>query len=520
MTTTERVTETERICEWAQQQNYIVLAAHDRVLTLAGFDGVAWELDCWERYTTYAVIEAAQQSGAQLWAYDAAAVYNTIVEHFRAYVQGIRSAQVAELTLRPATGKKPKTMPELTVRETMALVLSILTELERKPELQHIVKLDQDVDAIWRRPASDGYIVDASVLAAQKQIVTKGWADSITFLGRDLTKDEAALVWMEQQGITCLDSDGKQTCEFRELEHATVPDAARALWPVFLDVRSSAGLRNLHVNIERNIVREDWRKGRVCPRINAVGTASGRMSVVDPAMQGTPRRAREVYRADPGKVLLSCDLAQVEPRIVAAISGDPGLIAAVQSGDIYTALAVSVWGEDARGDGKRRDQAKTALNAISYGQGARSLGRRLGVGEQEARRIIASWMTAYPEFAKWRREIVERARRGERLTTLYGRPLPEFTPQKAYQAIAYTIQGCGADLFKGMTIEVTRELQTNESGIELWLPLHDELILSAPDTPSTVAQALDILARNMVTEINGVEISGTPQVIGPSWKKD
>jgi hypothetical protein len=153
-----------------EQQQIIILAAHDRMLTFAGLDGAVWELDCWQQWQTYAIIEAAQQSGAQMWAYDATAVYNTIVEHFRVYVRGIRSAQVADLTLRPATGKKPKTMPELAITETVALVDSILTELESKPELQHIVKLDEDVDAIWRRPASDGYLVDEGVLAAQKHI--------------------------------------------------------------------------------------------------------------------------------------------------------------------------------------------------------------------------------------------------------------------------------------------------------------------------------------------------------------
>jgi DNA polymerase I-like protein with 3'-5' exonuclease and polymerase domains len=128
-------------------------------------------------------------------------------------------------------------------------------------------------------------------------------------------------------------------------------------------------------------------------------------------------------------------------------------------------------------------------------------------------------MTAYPEFAKWRREIVERARRGERLTTHFGRPLPEFASQKAYQSIAYTIQGTAADLFKMMMRKVARELQADESGIELWLPLHDELILSAPDETDTIAQALDILARHMRAEINGVMIAGEPQAIGKSWRK-
>jgi len=274
-------------------------------------------------------------------------------------------------------------------------------------------------------------------------------------------------------------------------------------------LRDTARYANAIKTIERNLKPD----GRVHPRINAIGARTGRMSITGPPMQAVPRRLRPAFLADPGKTLVGCDLDRVEPSLVAAASGDPGLLAATE-GDVYIELAAKLWGEDAHSDPERRGQAKTALNAITYGQGAEGLGRRLGVETGEAQAVLDGWVKAYPTFEKWKKSVVATAKNGRGLTTLSGRRLR--TPEHPYQAISYVIQGTAADVFKTLMLEVASALP---DGFDLWLPVHDELIVQCPDDPESVDAALAILAERMQCEVKGVHIGGTPAHLGRAWRK-
>jgi len=189
----------------------------------------------------------------------------------------------------------------------------------------------------------------------------------------------------------------------------------------------------------------------------------------------------------------------------------------VQAGDVYEELAVQIWGEAARGKEDRRALAKVAVNATNYGQGAGSLAYQLGCTRAEAAQVMWAWSHAYPRFESWKRELVSASERGQQLTTFGGRPLPQLG--KHYQAVAYAVQGSAADLFKAMVRGVARELLKEKSPIELWLPIHDELVLSVPDDAASIEHAYEILRRHMRVEINGVVISGEPQAVGKSWRK-
>jgi DNA polymerase I-like protein with 3'-5' exonuclease and polymerase domains len=138
---------------------------------------------------------------------------------------------------------------------------------------------------------------------------------------------------------------------------------------------------------------------------------------------------------------------------------------------------------------------------------------------KEAAALIAAWERTYPAFANWKRETKARAERGEQLTTHGGRPLPMFAFGEARKAVAYVIQGSAADLFKCMTREVALQIRKRQSQAKLWLPLHDELVLSVPDDDTEVSLACAILTDCMTAEINGVTVSGKPESIGRSWRK-
>ncbi|NUS95668.1 MAG: bifunctional 3'-5' exonuclease/DNA polymerase [Nocardia sp.] len=108
---------------------------------------------------------------------------------------------------------------------------------------------------------------------------------------------------------------------------------------------------------------EQWvHGGRFRPEYLPGGTVSGRWTTNGGGALQIPKVIRRAIRADPGWTLVVADADQLEPRILAAVSGDPGLMeVAGRDADMYADLA-------ARGFGGDRAQAKLALLGAIYGQ--------------------------------------------------------------------------------------------------------------------------------------------------------
>jgi len=492
---------------WAQQQNRIAIAVDAKgVMTMATEAGTSWSVDLRSVGLAVEVLDGLATSGAYLWAPDATSAYLAIASRTDVVVDELRCARTAMQSHNPENDDLPGVATGSAV-ETARLIATIYEESDR--EERRMILRDVRVDDLWRWPALQGYRVDPEVLSAQRQIVVEAQRRSVERFGVDLTVDYKALKWMEERGVVCTDK-GQPTCSNRDLPFAQVPDGMEEDWVAFVEMRQEAHCANAIKSVYRNLAPD----GRVHPRINSIGAKTGRMSIVGPPLQAMPYQLRPAFVADEGKTLVGQDLDRVEPCLVAAASGDPGLIAATE-GDIYSELAVELWGEeDARSDPDRRAQAKTSLNAIVYGQGAASLGRRLGVTTDEAQAILDGWSAAYPEFEKWKKGIIAKAKKGQAPTTLFGRRTRQ--PEHPYQAVSYVIQGTAADVFKELTLNVARQLPDE---FHLWLPIHDELILQVPDDPSSVGAALEILSSHMQCEVKGVRIGGTPIHVGRAWQK-
>jgi DNA polymerase-1 len=114
--------------------------------------------------------------------------------------------------------------------------------------------------------------------------------------------------------------------------------------------------------------REQWvRDGRFRPEYVPGGVVSGRWATRGGGALQIPRAVRGAVVADPGRVLVAADAGQLEPRVLAAMSRDPGLIAATQQGDLYTALA-----RQALGRPEARADAKLGMLSAMYGGGTGS----------------------------------------------------------------------------------------------------------------------------------------------------
>jgi DNA polymerase-1 len=108
--------------------------------------------------------------------------------------------------------------------------------------------------------------------------------------------------------------------------------------------------------------RDQWvHNGRFHPSYVPGGVVSGRWATRGGGALQIPKAVRGAVRADPGWKLVVADAGQLEPRILAAVSGDPGLCRAAGGGDLYAALAKESFGGD-------RAKAKVALLGAMYGQ--------------------------------------------------------------------------------------------------------------------------------------------------------
>jgi DNA polymerase-1 len=114
--------------------------------------------------------------------------------------------------------------------------------------------------------------------------------------------------------------------------------------------------------------REQWvREGRFHPEYVPGGVVSGRWASRGGGALQIPKAVRAAVVADPGRVLVVADAGQLEPRVLAAMSRDPGMVAATRQGDLYAAVA-----SQALGRADARDEAKIGLLSAMYGGGAGS----------------------------------------------------------------------------------------------------------------------------------------------------
>lgn len=415
--------------------------------------------------------------------------------------------------------------------ETARLVgeIGALTQF-RKPVLKQV-----RVDQAWRWTGFQGIRVDVAGLeAAYEELDAKLEATQSEFGVKLWTNNGARNRYLtETLGITpARDRDGKVSWSKKVRPFAIVPEGSRETWERVQQVMAAASV----LGKMREILDAADEHGYIHPEIGAntpAGT-TGRMSIRRPALQNLAKGEDDVEDTDfasgaslrgllianPGKVLVGADLTHVEPSIMAALSGDPVLTAAVQPGvDPYIAAASAVWPEAATSGGaewkRYRGRGKLILLALMYGMGNRALAAATRTSEAEAKRIRRRVLGAWRGVDRWIKRARRDAELGREQLTVGGRPIPNLQRKRgeefsrSYAATNYLIQGSAADLFKQMTLDVAASLPP---GARLWLPVHDELVVECePDDAEEVAA---ILERCMSVEIHGVPIWAEPEVMG------
>ena len=298
-----------------------------------------------------------------------------------------------------------------------------------------------------------------------------------------------------------------------------------------MDFRALQKLKSTYVDALPLLV--DANTGRVHTHFNQAVAATGRLSSQNPNLQNIPIRTelgREIRKAFVSKgadtTLLSLDYSQIELRIIAHISGDPGMQEAFQQGiDIHTATAAKVWGvaiDDV--DKEMRRKAKTVNFGIIYGISAFGLSQRVGISRGEAKEIIENYFKQFGGIKRYMDETVNKARENGYVETILGRRryMRDINSANAVMrgfaernAINAPIQGSAADMIKVAMIHIHNWLNDEKLKTRMILQVHDELLFDVPNDELELVEAKIkyLMENSMPLGIPVVVESGT----GNNW---
>ena len=301
--------------------------------------------------------------------------------------------------------------------------------------------------------------------------------------------------------------------------------------PLIIEYRKLKKLKSTYVEPLPKLIHP--KTGRIHTSYMQTVASTGRLSSKDPNLQNIPIRTeagRQIRKAfipkDSDHILLGADYSQIELRVAAAMSKDPGLCDAfLNNQDVHTATASKVFDvnlEDVTSE--QRSQAKAVNFGILYGQGVFGLAEELGIKRQRAKEIIASYNEQFNTLEGFTKSCIELAREKEYAETIMGRrrKLPGINSNngmvKAFaerNAVNAPIQGSAADIIKVAMVKLFNELEKGDWKAKMIMQVHDELVL---DVPKDELESLKLIVRECME--SAVEIN-VPLIVdmksGDDW---
>ena len=297
-----------------------------------------------------------------------------------------------------------------------------------------------------------------------------------------------------------------------------------------LEHRTLAKLKGTYTDKLPKMV--DPATGRVHTSYSQAVAVTGRLASSDPNLQNIPirtpegRRIRAAFVAPPGRRLVSADYSQIELRIMAHLSNDPGLLDAFARGeDVHRATAAEVFGiTPLEVSGDQRRAAKAINFGLIYGMSAFGLAKQIDVERSVAQTYIDRYFARYPGVARYMEETRASARERGYVETVFGRRLwlPEIRSANVGRrqgaeraAINAPMQGTAADLIKLAMIAVQGWLDGEKLQSQLILQVHDELVLEVPESE---AQRVKEALPKLMAGVAKLSVPLLAEVgSGPNW---
>lgn len=275
--------------------------------------------------------------------------------------------------------------------------------------------------------------------------------------------------------------------------------------------------------------------GRVHTSYNQTVAATGRLSSTDPNLQNIPirseegRKIRNAFIAPENHKIVAIDYSQIELRIMAHLSDDPGLVKAFSEGrDVHQATAAEIFGvelEQVTADQRR--SAKAINFGLIYGMSAFGLSKQLGIARNQAQAYMDKYFERYPGVLTYMEETRQDATEHGFVETLFGRRLylPDIKSKNAMRrkgaeraAINAPMQGTAADIIKKAMLAVDQWIvENNDPRVCMTMQVHDELIFEIHQdiVEQTTQQLVNIMNDAVELKVPLIAEAG----IGENWEQ-
>jgi len=255
--------------------------------------------------------------------------------------------------------------------------------------------------------------------------------------------------------------------------------------------------------------------GRLSSRKSVYGTGRN--------LQNVPKWARDMFIADPGKVLVGADLAQAENRAVAYFCEDENMLKIVHTSEykIHTLNAALIFNKHPSEVNEREyPLGKRTTHGANYCMGPITFAKYAEVSTAEAKRLLERYHNTYPRLRLWHTEVEQQLRTTRRLENPFGRSRYFFgrVDSAMFRAgIAFLPQSTVADAIHRATRKLHPLLP---QGAVILLQVHDALVVQCDKED---VDLVSNLMTELLTEpftINGQELSiPVDLAVGSNWKE-
>ena len=221
---------------------------------------------------------------------------------------------------------------------------------------------------------------------------------------------------------------------------------------------------------------------------------------------GNPSWLRGLINPQPGFGIAYIDWSQQEFGIAAALSVDPLMMKAYESGDPYLAFAKQAGAvpDNATKESHKaeRDLFKACVLAVQYGMGAESLALSINQPTHQAKHLLNLHHETYKQFWKWSDSVVDHAMLYGQLWTVFGWTIRVGQNPNPRSLRNFPMQANGAEMLRLAIVKVI------EAGIRVCAPVHDAILIEAPlnELVDTIAMTQELMAEASAIILDGFRL--------------
>lgn len=383
-----------------------------------------------------------------------------------------------------------------------------------------------------------GVRVNAEVLAELRQTLTAKANDieqrAFASVGREVnlgSPKQLQQLLFEELGLpkTRATKTGYSTDAAALADLTEQLDEPHPFLELLLQHRDATKLKQMIETLEKSISAD----GRIHTNYDQTGTSTGRVSSNDPNLQNIPvkteegRRIRAAFESGEGyETLLTADYSQIEMRIMAHLSGDPGLIEAFQAGeDLHRFVGARIFHVDpADVTPIMRTKVKAMSYGLAYGLSAFGLSKQLRIDVKEAKQLMVDYFERFGAVRDYLRNVVAQAKIDGYTETIFGRrrPFTDLTSSNRVlrenaerAALNAPIQGSAADIMKIAMINIASDITEKNLSSRMLMQVHDELVFEV--SPGELDTLTQIVTNRMSTAAELTVPLDVQLGTGPNW---